>query len=151
MNDWKQEEFGLIQRVGDRWHFFRKGLYIILWNRIESFILLYDFLEISVMCHENPSRPEKYWAGRHDTSMTDLKNMTLLIAKQSQTSRPDMNRVLTLGFTFDGEVSWIREVSCFCHPLFRGIRSLQWLQRRPWWKQKKSTNRRVNHLQKILI
>ena len=63
------------------------------------------FLERSVMCHENPSRPERYWAGRHDTSMTDLKNMTHLAAKQSQTSRPDMNRVLTLGFTFDGEVS----------------------------------------------
>ena len=65
------------------------------------------------MCHENPSRPEKYWAGRHDTSMTDLKNMTHLAAKQSQTSRPDMNRVLTLGFVFDGEVSRSAEVSRF--------------------------------------
>ena len=109
------------------------------------------FLERSVICHEMSSRPEKYWAGRHDTSMTDLKNMTLLTAKQSQTSRPDMNRVQTLGFAFDGEVSWIREVSCFPSCFISGDRSLQWLQRRPWWKQKKSTNRLANHLQKMLI
>ena len=67
------------------------------------------FLERSVMCHGKSSRPEKYWAGRHDTSMTDLKNMTLLTAKQSLTSRPDINRVLILGFVFEEEVSPIGE------------------------------------------
>ena len=70
-------------------------------------------LQRSVMCHGKSSRPEKYWAGRRDTSVTDPQNVTLLSAKQSQTSRPDMNRVLTLGFVFDGEVSPIGEVSPF--------------------------------------
>ena len=49
------------------------------------------FLERSVICHLFPSRPEKHWAGRGDTSMTDLEKVTLLTAKQSQRSRPDMN------------------------------------------------------------
>ncbi len=76
-----------------------------------------EFLEISVICHLFPSRPEKHWAGRGDTSVTDLEKVTLLIAKLSQRSRPDMNRVQTLGFVFDGEVSPIGEVSPFL-PLF---------------------------------
>ena len=78
------------------------------------------FLEISVICHLFPSRPEKHWAGRVVTSVTDPEKVTLLIAKQSQMSRPDMNRVLTLGFTFDGEVSPIGEVSPLPSPHISG-------------------------------
>ena len=79
-----------------------------------------EFLEISVICHLFPSRPEKYWAGRGDTSGTDLEKVTLLTAKQSQRSRPDMNRVKTLGFAFEGEVSPIGEVSPLPSPLISG-------------------------------
>ena len=68
-------------------------------------------LQRSVICHLFPSRPEKNWAGRSDTSVTDPEKVTLLTAKQSLTSRPDMNRVKTLGFAFEGEVSPIGEVS----------------------------------------
>ena len=63
------------------------------------------------MCHGKSSRPEKYWAGGRDTSVSDPQHVTLLTAKQSQTSRPDMNRVKTLGFVFEGEVSRSAEVS----------------------------------------
>ena len=72
-----------------------------------------EFLEISVICHLFPSRPEKNYAGWSDTSVTDPEKVTLLTAKQSQRSRPDMNRVLTLGFVFEGEVSRSAEVSRF--------------------------------------
>ena len=63
------------------------------------------FMQRSVICHLLPSRPEKHWAGRGETSVTDLEKVTLLAAKQSQRSRPYMNRIKTLGFVFDGEVS----------------------------------------------
>ena len=151
MNDWKQEEFGLIQRVDDAWHFCGKGLYIILWNRIESFILLYDFLEISVMCHENPSRPVRYWAGRHDTPMTDLKNMTHLVTSTLQKQTTTKAKTLDTGLCLEKKCHESEKCHAFRHALFRGINSLQWLHRRSWWKQKKSQNRLANHLQKMLI
>ena len=46
------------------------------------------FLEISVICHLFPSRPEKYWAGRGDTSVTDLEKVTDLVTSvlQKQTT-----------------------------------------------------------------
>ena len=63
-----------------------------------------------------------YWTYKDLSSVTfypegppktglELEKVTDLTAKQSQTSRPDMNRVLILGFVFKGEVSLIGEVS----------------------------------------
>ncbi len=143
MSNWEQSDIGLIQRVDDAWHFFRKGLYIILWNRIESFILLYDFLERSVICHENPSRPEEHWARRHDTSMTDLKNMTHLVTSTLQKQTTTKAKTLDTGLCLEKKCHESEKCHAFRHALFRGIRSLQWLQRRSWGKQKKSTNRRL--------
>ena len=151
MNDWKQEEFGLIQGVGDRWHFCGKGFYIDPWIRIYSFKLHEEFLEISVICHLFPSRPEKHWAGRGDTSMTDLEKVTDLVTSVLQKQTTTKAKTLDTGLCLEKKCHPSEKCHHFCHPLFWGIRSLQWLQRRSWWKQKKSTNRRVNHLQKILI
>ena len=57
-----------------------------------------------------------YWTYKDLSSVTfypqglqknglELEKVTDLTAKQSQTSRPDMNLVLILGFVFKGEVS----------------------------------------------
>ena len=151
MNDWKQEEFGLIQRDRDPWHFCGKGFYIDPWNRIYSFKLHEEFLERSVICHEMSSRPEKYWAGRHDTSMTDLKNMTHLVTTTLQKQTTTKAKTLDVRLSLEKKCHAQEKFHAFCHALFLGIRSLQWLQRRPWWKQEKFLNRLVNHLQKILI
>ena len=151
MNDWKQEEFGLIQGVGDRWHFCGKGFYIDPWNRIYSFKLHEEFLERSVMCHGKSSRPEKYWAGGRDTSWQRLKTVTLLVTWVLQKQTTTRAKTLDTRLCLEKKCHAQQKCHAFRHALFRGIRSLQWLQRRSWWKQKKSTNRRVNHLQKILI
>ena len=150
LNYWKQEEFGLIQRVGDAWHFC-ESLYIQLQKQKRVFCFSLLDLQRSVMCHGKSSRPEKYWAGRHDTSMTDLKNMTHLVTSLWQKQRASRAKTLDTRLCLEKKCHESEKCHAFRHALFRGIRSLQWLQRRSWWKQKKSTNRRVNHLQKILI
>ena len=45
----------------------------------ESVLFLFIGLKRSVMCHGKSSRPEKYWAGGRDTSVTDPKTVTLLV------------------------------------------------------------------------
>ena len=106
------------------------------------------FLERSVMCHGKSSRPRKYWAGGRDTSVTDPKTMTLIVSWLWQKKGI---RSQDTGLSLEKKCHPSEKCHHFRHPLFRGIKSLQWLQRRSWWKQKKPTNRRVNHLQKILI
>ena len=150
INDWKQEEFGLIQRVGDRWHFC-ESLYIQLQKQKRVFCFSILDLQRSVICHEMSSRPEKYWAGGRDTSVTDPKTVTLLVTWVLQKQTTTKAKTLDVRLSLEKKCHAQEKFHAFCHALFLGIRSLQWLQRRSWGKQKKSTNRRVNHLQKILI
>ena len=150
MNDWKQEEFGLIQRVDDTWHFC-KSLYIQLEKQKRVFCFSILDLQRSVMCHGKSSRPEKYWAGGRDTSWQRLKTVTLLVTWVLQKQTTTKAKTLDTRLCLEKKCHAQQKCHAFRHALFRGIRSLQWLHRRPWSKQKKSTNRRVNHLQKILI
>ena len=150
MNDWKQEEFGLIQRDRDAWHFC-ESLYIQLQKQKRVFCFSILDLQRSVICHLFPSRPEKHWAGRGDTSMTLLEKVTDLVTPMWQKQTTTKAKTLDTGLSLEKKCHAQQKCHAFRHALFRGIKSLQWLQRRSWWKQKKSTNRRVNHLQKILI
>ena len=53
------------------------------------------------MCHGKSSRPEKYWAGGRDTSVTDPQNVTLLVTrvlqKQTTTKAKTLDTRLCLG------------------------------------------------------
>ena len=150
LNYWKQEEFGLIQRVGDAWHFC-ESLYIQLQKQKRVFCFSILDLQRSVMCHGKSTRPEKNWAGGRDTSVTDPKTVTLIVTWVLQKQTTTKAKTLDTRLCLEKKCHVQQKCHAFRHALFRGIRSLQWLQRRSWWKQKKSTNIRVNHLQKILI
>ena len=142
MNDWKQEELGLIQWVNDAWHLPQRSIYNPLRSRREIDLYM-CFLERSVICYLFPSRPEKNWAGRVDTSMTDLEKVTDLVTSVLQKQTTTKAKTLDTRLSLEKKCHPSEKCHHFCHPIFRGIRSLQWLHRRSWGKQKKSTNRRL--------
>ena len=73
------------------------------------------------MCHENPSRSEKYWAGRHDTSMTDLKNMTHLVTSTLQKQTTTKAKTLDTRLCLEKKCHESEKCHASVMPYFEGL------------------------------
>ena len=79
------------------------------------------FMQRSVMCHGKSSRPERYWAGRHDTSMTDLKNMTHLVTSTLQKQTTTKAKTLDTRLCLEKKCHESEKCHASVMPYFEGL------------------------------
>jgi hypothetical protein len=77
------------------------------------------------MCHGKSSRPERYWAGGRDTSVTDPKTVTHLVTRVLQKQTTTKAKTLDARLCLEKKCHAQQKCHAFRHALFRGIRPLQ--------------------------